>query len=141
LISMINRGLFFYIGGRGVITNYIHVDNVVAALMLCGMNPSAAGHIFNLSDHCTIENFVATIGAALGRMEPNLRFPELPVRMAAKLLGTIPGFPLNESRVDAMTGRSIYSINKIETQLDYRHIVSIETGLREMVKYWEQGSR
>jgi nucleoside-diphosphate-sugar epimerase len=141
LISMIDRGLFFYIGDQGVKVNYIHVDNVVAALMLCGMNSSAANHIFNLSDHCTMEDLVGIIGAALGRNVSNLRFPELPVRMVAKILGAIPGFPLTESRVDAMTGRSTYSINKIEMHLGYRHILSIEVGMREMVKYWLLGNR
>jgi nucleoside-diphosphate-sugar epimerase len=136
LISMIERGWFFYIGDRGVLVNYIHVDNVVAALMLCGMNPSAAGQVFNISDYCTIEKFVASISVTLGKNQQNLRFPELPVRMGAKLLGIIPGFPLNESRVDAMTGRSTYSINKIEKRLGYRHIVSLENGLKEIVNSW-----
>lgn len=141
LISIIQRGLFFYIGKPGAIANYIHVDNVVAALLLCGANPGANGQTYNLSDYRPIEQFVATITGALGIPMPQIRLPEFPIRMVAKLLGIIPGFPLTEARVDALTGRTIYLNDKIVYELGYRHFVSMEAGLSEMVKFWQRGSK
>lgn len=138
LISMIRRGWYFYIGPPGASANYIHVANVVDALIRCGCAPNVNGQIFNLSDYRPMEQFIATLAAALGRPAPAARLPELPVRLAAKLFGRIPGFPLTEARVDALTGRAIYSNAKIEQQLGYRHIVSMEEGLRELVGVWQQ---
>lgn len=135
LIEMIRRGWFFYIGRPGASANYIHVDNVVAALLLCASKPEANGQVYNLSDHRTIERFIAIIAALLGKSEPSLRLPEWLIRLPAKLLGGLPRFPLTEARVDALTVRSIYSTDKIEHELGYRHIVSLEAGLHELVSF------
>ena len=138
LMVMINRGWFFFIGEVGATANYIHVDNVVDALVLCAERPEARGQVYSLSDSCSMEKLVTTISTALGKSQPTLRLPELPVRYAARLLGHIPGFPLTEARVDALTGRSIYSTDKIERELGYRHGVSIEAGLAELARSWQQ---
>ena len=138
LIAMINRGWFFFIGEAGATANYIHVDNVVDALVLCAERPEAIGRIYNLSDSCSMEKLVTTISTALEKPQPTLRLPELPVRYAARVLGSIPGFPLTEARVDALTGRSIYSTDKIERELGYRHGVFMETGLAELTRIWQR---
>lgn len=136
LISMIRRGLFFFLGKPGASANYIHVDNVVDALMLCGENSDAGGQIFNLSDFRTMEQFVAIIVSVLGRNEPHARLPILPVRIFAQMFSFLPGFPLSISRIDAMTGRAIYSNEKIEKMLSYQHQLNMEAGLQEVVNYW-----
>ncbi len=43
MVAMINRGLFFFIGKGGASANYIHVDNIVEGLVLCGSKPAAKG--------------------------------------------------------------------------------------------------
>jgi nucleoside-diphosphate-sugar epimerase len=138
LINMIRRGRFFFVGTPGASANYIHVDNVVEALVLCGTKPEANGRLFNLSDHCTLETFVAVIAESAGRLPPHFRLPEWSVRLLVKLLGSIPGFPLTGSRVDALTGRAVYSIERIEQELGYRHVVSMEDGLKELVGAWQR---
>jgi len=137
LIRAIQSGMFFFIGKPGASANYIHADNVVEALLLCGSSDEANGQVFNLSDQRSLEGFVAVISTALGRPMPNLRFPECPVRLSAKLLGSLPGFPLNEARVDALTMRAIYSTDKIEQELGYRHVIYMEEGVQELVKAWQ----
>lgn len=139
LIYMIRRGWFFFIGKPGASANYIHVDNVVKALVLCGQMPQAKGQVYNLSDHCTIELFVACIAESLGRDIPRARLPESPVRALAKLFGHIPGVPLTQARIDALTTRAIYSSEKIEQELAYRHPLSMEDGLSDLVGYWQSG--
>lgn len=138
LISMIQRGLLFFIGKPGASANYIHVDNVVEALVMCGTMPSASGRVYNLSDYRNMEQFIATIAAALGKDAPRMRLPEAAVRMLAKLLGNIPGMPLTAARVDALTSRTIYPTEKIERELGYRHLVTMEEGLSELVAAWKQ---
>jgi len=138
LINMIRRGRFFFIGAPGASANYIHVDNVVEALMLCGIRPEANSRLFNVSDYRTLEAFVAVISDGLGMPTPRLRLPEWSVRLSATLLGGIQGFPLTGSRVDALTGRAIYSIATIDQELGYRHPVAMENGLKELVRSWQQ---
>lgn len=137
LISMIQRRLFFFIGKPGASANYVHVDNVVEALMLCASSPRAPGRIYNLSDHRSMEQFVAAIATGLDMRMPRMRLPEAPARLLAKLAGVFPGFPLTQARIDALTNRACYPSTRIERELGYQHAVSMESGLLELVGYWK----
>lgn len=137
LISMLQRGLFFFIGKPGASANYIHVSNVADALLLCASSPRAAGRIYNLSDNRSMEQFVAAIAKGLDVDLPRMRLPEAPARLLAKLAGVVPGFPLTQARIDALTNRAVYSSTRIEQELGYRHAVSMEGGLLELVNYWK----
>ena len=137
LISMIQRGLFFFVGEPGASANYVHVNNVADALTLCGTSPQASGRVYNLSDHRSIEQFVAAIAKALSTDVPRIRLPEAPVRLLARLAGIVPGSPLTEARIDALTNRTAYPSTRIERELGYRHAVSMEDGLRELVETWK----
>ena len=136
MISMINKGLFFFIGKPGAFANYIHVNNVIDALILCG-GRKTKNNIYNLSDHRKLEDFVATISHALNKSFPKLRVPESPLRLLVKGLQKIPLFPLTETAVDALTNRSFYSTDKIVTELGYKYKISMEEGLRQLVRTWK----
>lgn len=138
MTNMIDRGLFFFIGKPGASANYIHVDNVVEGLVRCGTNPAARGKIYNLSDYRTMEEFVQMISEALDCRLPMLRMPELPVRWAANVMGKIPGFPLTQARVDALTNRSVYPIDRIQEDLGYEYAMSMENGLRQLVAAYKR---
>lgn len=139
MARMIDKGLFFFVGEAGASANYIHVDCVVEALVRCATIPAAKSGIYNLSDYRTLEQFVGTIAAGLGRPAPWLRLPAAPMRWAGKLFGRIPGFPLTESRVTALVNRSAYPISHIQQELGYVHPVSMEEGLRQLVAAYRQG--
>lgn len=137
MIAMIDRGLFCFIGRKGASANYVHVNNVAHALTLCAGKPGALGRVYNLSDHCSMERFVALIAGALGKPEPRLRLPEVLLRACARVLGRLPGFPLTPARVDALTNRSIYPITRIREELGYSHRVSMQQGIEELVTAWK----
>jgi nucleoside-diphosphate-sugar epimerase len=136
LINMIKRGLFFFIGERGAIANYIHVENVIDALVLCGTGILPAnGRTYIVSDFCTLEDFVAIIATTLDVPFPQKRLPESLVRRAARLADYLPRFPLRSSRVDALTYRHTYKTERIESELGYRHNISLSAGISELVRY------
>lgn len=137
MIAMIDRGFFFYIGKPGASANYIHVDNVVEGLLRCGAMKAARGKTYNLSDHCTIEHFVEVIADALGRSTPWLRLPKPIAKLAGGTIGRIPGFPLTQSRVKALINRSLYPISRIQQELGYQHVISMEDGLRDLVRAYK----
>lgn len=138
LMSLIDRRFFFFIGKPGASANYIHVDNVVDGLIKCGSMPAARNRIYNISDHRTIEDFVAVISQALHKPAPHLRIPESWARMIAKTTAFIPHNPLTEQRVDALVKRAIYSTAKLEVELGYKHRVLMEDGLSELVEGYKQ---
>lgn len=138
MISMINKGFFFFIGKPGPSANYIHVDNVVEGLIRCGEKSEGKGEIYNLSDYCTLETFVSIISESLSKPAPKIRLPESAVSLMAKVLEKIPGFPLTSSRVAALVNRAVYPIDKIKQDLGYSHLVSMEEGLIQFVKEFER---
>ncbi len=138
MIDIIDKGFFFFIGKPGALMNYIHVDNVVEGLIKCGRMPSSNNHIYNLSDCLTIEEFVKIIVEELNKPFPKLRLPKALIKLFAATVGRLPGFPLTESRVRWLTNRSHYSIERIKQDLGYVHLVSMEDGLRQMVRKWKQ---
>lgn len=133
LIAMIKKGLFVFIGAKGASANYVHVDNVVEALFLCGKLPQAKGQIYNISDYRSLEEFVGIISVLLKQKTPSLRLPENLMRFLVKCFGWVPKLPLTSSRIDALTNNTIYPIHKIENDLKYKHVVSMEEGLAEML--------
>jgi nucleoside-diphosphate-sugar epimerase len=133
LIRIIERGLFFFIGTPGASANYVHVSNVVNALMLCGTSSRASGRVYNLSDWCTIEDLAGAIADALGKPYPRLRLPELPVRVGVRTLGKLVSLPLTEARVDALVNRCRYSIGRIQRELGFNVGISIGAGIEQMV--------
>jgi nucleoside-diphosphate-sugar epimerase len=137
MIRLINRGLFFFIGEPGASANYVHVKNVVDALYLCGKEEATSGCIYNLSDWRTMETFVGTIANELGRQTPSLRVSEKVARVAASF-GRVPGFPLSQARVDALTTRSKYDSGKIKRELGFAAATTMEDGLRDIVADWRR---
>ncbi|WP_158526751.1 NAD-dependent epimerase/dehydratase family protein [Metapseudomonas furukawaii] len=136
LITMINRGLFFYIGKPGSLANYIHVDNVVDALVLCGHSKVDKTQVYNLSDSCTLEFMVERVSDLLGRRPPRIRVPELCARAVAGLMSGMPRFPLSQSRINALTVRASYSTDRISKELGYSHNIGLDEGLSQMVAAW-----
>ena len=136
LINMIKRGWFFFIGEKSAMANYIHVENVIDALVLCGtadLPQNAQTYI--VSDCRSLEDFVAIIASALAIDCPKKRLPETVVRMVARLGDYLPRFPLRASRVDALTYQHHYQTAKIEAELGYQPNISMEAGISELVRY------
>lgn len=138
LIRMIDLGLFCHIGSRESVANYIHVSDVVDALLLCSdCNSPEAGRAYIVSDSCPMEHFIGLIAKALGRKAPRYRLPEWPVRMLARVGQYLPGFPLRESRIDALTNAVRYNSARIELELGHRIRVTLEQGVVELVEAWK----
>ncbi len=138
LFAMIDRGLFCFVGRAQATMNYVHVDNVATALVLCGSCDGAAGRIYNVSDQMPIEYLVAIVADEIGVRRPALRLPEAPLRILASILGKLPGMPLSHRNLDALTQHASYASDRIKQELAYDPAVSFEAGLRELVRNWKQ---
>ncbi|MFT4592405.1 MAG: nucleoside-diphosphate-sugar epimerase [Phycisphaerales bacterium] len=126
LASAIESGKFFYIGKRGAILNYAHVDEVAKALVLCGTNDCAIGNTYIVSQSTHLEDVVTSILVGSGLKRTFWRLPELPVRALAGFLGWSGLFPLTSARINAMTGRCTYDSSKIMEQLGFEFESTLE---------------
>jgi len=119
LLNMLRRGIFFYLGKKGALVNYVHVEDVVDALLQCGSHDQALGNIYNLSQTTEIEQMAECFLLGGGMEKKVIRLPEWPIRQIARILGGIDGFPLTVSRIDALTSQCVYSSDKITEELGF----------------------
>jgi nucleoside-diphosphate-sugar epimerase len=139
LAGYIRRGLFFFVGKPGAAANYVHVDNVVDALLLCATHEAAPNRAFNVCDGFTMEELVAVLAHNMGCPVPRARVSEWLARVIAELGCRLSArFPLNEVRIAGLTNRTIYSTDAIRQQLGYRTRVSLEDGVAELVRAMQQ---
>jgi len=134
LVEMIRRGLFFLIGNKRALANYVHVDDVVNALIKCGFHPNATGNVFNLSQSIRVNQMAQAILDGLEIDKPLYRLPEVPLRIMSFLFSWIKGFPLTSSRIDALTSECQYESKKIMKELDFDYRFSLEERLIQFVK-------
>lgn len=139
LVWAVRRGIYARIGRRPATATYVYVDDVAEALLLCGTSAAARGS-YNLSDDRPWDDFIAAIAAALGRPAPARRVSEAPLRWLARLAGLVPGSPLTEARIDAMTRNVRYPAARIRRELGFAFGVSIEEGLRRYVASLASGA-
>jgi nucleoside-diphosphate-sugar epimerase len=131
---MIRSNLFFYIGKPGAISNYVHVDDVVEALALCGFDPGAKNQVFNLSNDCPQEHVFGAMAMVLDVSEPDIRMNEHLVRFFVFLFSWHKWFPLKKSRVDALVNRTHYSNDKIHKLLDFLPSRDVTKTISEVLK-------
>jgi nucleoside-diphosphate-sugar epimerase len=79
-LRAIRSGRFAFIGSPGAPLSYVHVDDVVTALVLCGQDNRAIGEIFNLSEDCTVEEFVLEAASLLAAAPPDYARPRNPCK-------------------------------------------------------------
>ena len=129
LLRAVRKGLFFFIGKQDKsLVSYVHVMDVVEALKCCGSNDSALEGVFNLSQSSTVENMIISFTPEMNSSKKILRFPEAVIRLIVSVFGWAPKFPLTLSRVDALTGRCIYSSSKVQKVLGFKYSMSLKEG-------------
>jgi nucleoside-diphosphate-sugar epimerase len=133
MINMIALRIFFFVGRFGASANYIHVKDVVNAILLCAKSPKAANKTYIISDWAAIEDMVLSITRAINGRRIWLRLPLAMVLFFAYLLERIPGCPLTVKRVRAMSSFSRYSTKAIEKDLGWCVQTSIDSGMKELV--------
>lgn len=129
LIAAVRRGMFFFIGKPGGVYPCVHVDDLVAAVIMATERGGGNLRVFNLSDNVPIEYLIGTIAELFGRSPPRLRVPQSLARAVARF---VPALPLTTSRIDALTTRAIYSSKDAYKLLGWQPQKSLREGLREL---------
>ena len=137
LIKMVDKGLFFYIGEKKAIANYVHVENVVDALVLCAKEANKKPDTYIVSDSCDLEVFIKYIAIALNKKVPKIRISEPLVRRITWGMSKFTFSPLTSARIDALTNTTSYDIQKIQTELNFKNNILMQDGITQLVHYWK----
>jgi len=131
LVKAVSRGCYFFIGPRGAIATYVHVEDVVRALIAC--QEAVKGSIYNLSSDCTWEALIERIASLVGVRSPRIRIPAAPLRL---VIGAVDGrvrVPLTSSRLASLTNRSRYSSDRIVHELGFSFAKPMPEGIEDVV--------
>jgi len=132
LVKAVSRGRYFFIGPRGAIATYVHVEDVVRALVECPKPPMRG--VYNLSSDCTWEVLIERIASLVGVRSPRLRIPALPLRLVIRALEGHMRLPLNSSRLASLTNRSRYSSDRIIHELGFSFAKPMPDGIEDVVR-------
>lgn len=137
LRTHLRRGYWFAIGPPGAIMNCTHVDNVVAALKLCGLHSQATGRTYILSESVEWEYLVEMLTRSLNGNPRCIRISLKLAEGLSRLLGQSRLNPLSPERLQMLASRARYSSDRIVAELGYRPKVSLEEGLTATVRELE----
>lgn len=132
--SMVKRKRFFFVGYSPAVATYIHVEDVVSALYLCGTDPQAKGQVFNLSNDCMLPELIGGMASALGVPRPRLVVPEYLVRLGVMMVSRISNMPITQKRVDALVDRTRYPADKISAVLGYAPKRRVDESIAELFR-------
>lgn len=134
LISLVRRGLFVHVGSDGALANYVHVDDVVRALLACAREPRAKGETFNVSSDCRWTELIERIATVAGVRAPRRRIPAALARAVALVAAPVPFIPLSPARIDILTNRTRYSTGKIRSRLGFEFARPLPAAVDEIVE-------
>ena len=131
LVKAVSRGRYFFIGPRGGIATYVHVEDVVRALIAC--QEAVKGSIYNLSSDCTWEALIERIASLVGVRSPRIRIPAAPLRLVIGALDGRVRVPLTSSRLASLTNRSRYPSDRIVQELGFVFTKPMPEGIEDVV--------
>lgn len=134
LIKTVQRGLFFYIGRSGAIANYVHIDDVVDALIKCATDVRARGQVYNISNDCSLEELICGIADALRVKSPWIRLPERFVRVLVSVLSRGISLRLTQDRINALVRRTAYPMTKLKRELNFEPSRYVPDTIGELIK-------
>lgn len=136
LIRIIAKGHFFYIGKpEKYLMNYIDVRNVADIISTIVKNKCAYNQSFNISDSISLQQFVKIIKKQFNASNKTIILNKRLIVGITKLLSKIESFPLNDSRIQALTNEAKYSTTKLECSITCENKIAIENTIIEISKY------
>ncbi len=147
IFSMLQKGVFMFVGNGKPNFHPVYIDNLVQGLMLGMSVPEAKGGVFIIgdADYIPLRDYVATAARTIGAKPPWLKLPygfmkfvALMFEITFKPLGIRP--PLYRRRLGFYSSNRAFSIDKARTVLGYKPTVALDEGFRRTVDwYYDQG--
>ena len=133
LVNTVRRGRFFYIGRKGAVATYVHVDDVVDLLICCGTDHRAKDEIFNISNDCMLEEMINGIASTHNLKRPKLRLSEDLIRSLVRVMSFFVSLPLTPERINTLVARTTYSTSKLKQKLGFIPKKSVRTAISEVI--------
>lgn len=132
LAKIISKRLFFYIGFHRAIATYVHVDDVVTALILCASDMRAKRQVFNISNDCYLDRVINAMASYYSVSTPRIRLPLSLVKCLVFIVSRFFSLPINQERINALVSRTTYPNSKIEAVLDFSPSKALDSNINDI---------
>ena len=133
IAQMVKKRLFFYVANKNAIANFVHVDDVIKAMVLSASQSKAYNQTFIVSNDCKFSDMVDTIASALQTQKPSWIVSEFLLRNLVNLVGKWIKLPISSTQIDVMTRQTYYSNQKIRNTLDWSPSTSVLVQLKQYI--------
>ena len=133
LIKLVNSGFFFFIGKKDAICTFVHVDDVVNAMICISCNLKSRNEIFNLSNDCSWEALIIQISTFLKVKTLPIRIPYKFVQIPFYLIKLLFGMFIKIPQIDTFVFRTSYSTKKIECFLDFKFSKPMPYSIKDLI--------
>jgi len=133
IASIIKKRLFFYIGNKNAIANFVHVDDVVRAMLISARQPHAFNQTFIVSNDCKFNEVVDTIADTLLVPKPRFIISESFLRKFINVFEKWVNLPISNEQIDVMMRQTYYSNKKIKNTLSWNPSDSMLEQLKQYV--------
>jgi nucleoside-diphosphate-sugar epimerase len=133
LISLVQKRLFFYVGGKDAVATYVHVKDVCKALILLGNNLSAKNKIYILSNDCLLNDLVKEIALTLNVKVPKIRIPLTIINVIMKIFKVFFSKMFLIPRLDLLALRTRYNVSKIQSELGFEFDYPMPYSIKLMI--------
>ncbi|KAB2963990.1 NAD-dependent epimerase/dehydratase family protein [Zoogloea sp.] len=140
MAALVRRGVFPPLPETGNQRSMVHVDDLVAAMRLVAADPRAAGRTYIIAHpHAPSGRWLYDALRQAGGLPPVRWAVPRPVLAAAARCGDVletlgrRRLPLDSEALGRLLGSACYSPRRIDRELGWRAVVSLEAGLREML--------
>jgi nucleoside-diphosphate-sugar epimerase len=131
LANLIKRRVFFYVGNKNAVANYVHVDDVVSAMTLSSKMTAAHNQTFIVSNDCKFSDFINVIANTFSIPRPRLVLNELILRKFITIVGRWVKLPISNEHIDVMMRQTYYSNDKLKKYLSWSPKASVLAQLKE----------
>jgi nucleoside-diphosphate-sugar epimerase len=138
VLRLVRRRRFVYFGSPEATVSYVHVDDVVGALVALIDSPRAEG-AFNVGQPSTMRTLVESAARAFGVPAPSRRVPPRLARMIATVGGLVPRSPITPTRLAALNSSVRYLSDRLAQEVGYCEQVSLADGIGNLVRDSEFG--
>ena len=133
LIKIINSGYFVFIGRKDAIATYVHIDDVVNAMMLIAINPKSRNETFNISSDCSWVELINKISSTLNVKILPFRIPYNLIFAFLSLLNFFIGKFIRVPRLSTFVLRTSYPTQKIESILGFRFTNKLPHSIKNLI--------
>ena len=134
LTKFVNSGYFFFIGRRDAVSTYVHVDDVVKAMMLIAINPKSRNETFNISSDCSWVELVNKISSTLNSKTLPFRIPYNFISPLMSLLNFFIGRFIHVPQLSTFALRTTYPTRKIESHLGFEFTKRLPQSIEDLIQ-------